>query len=224
MSEPRPSPNPLRLGAPPNRRATTTIATVTAVVVLAAAGVAGVGASVLSASPALGGALLAGAVLLAVPMVWLLLRSLRFGTWLDGTTLVVHGAIASRTCDLAAASDVAIEHELRGQLPLLVVQPPNGGRGIRLRLWTLGGEQPQPLPREQLLALADAVAPAAATGCPEPGKDEDGDAAGRVAAQLKSLATPEESAGPCGMCGSSGSGCAFLERNQVPNAQGQPQA
>jgi hypothetical protein len=59
--------------------------------------------------------------------------AIRSGAWLEGTTLVVRGAVTSRRCDLAAGS-VHLAEDRKTGLPVLTAQDPTGGQRVSVLL------------------------------------------------------------------------------------------
>jgi hypothetical protein len=112
-------------------------------------------------------AVMRGSALCAVPVVlvagWLVLRVLRYGAWLDGTTAVVRGALTTRRVDLATAEvrgDAVRHSETHGHyryvylLPALFAEDPATGEKLKI---PLRGQGLKRLPPAELSALADAI-------------------------------------------------------------------
>lgn len=115
---------------------------------------------------------------------WLLARS--SGAWLAGTTLETRGVRAVTRCDLARTGQVAVGPG-PGGLPVLRCAGEPGGHRVRVRLWRVHDGRPEPLPAEQLRALAGAVAAG--------GDRSRRDAAREVAEEIRSLSARDLAAG-----------------------------
>ena len=85
---------------------------------------------------------------------YLVVRAYRTVIWLEGSELVVRGAVTTRRCDLGvAAVRVAGANWLRGA-PVLQAQQPGAGRWLQTPLRTRSGELLDPV---RLRALANAI-------------------------------------------------------------------
>lgn len=96
--------------------------------------------------------------------VYMVLRILRHGAWLDGTTAHVRGALLTRSVDLASADVTAgtvayrsnrdTLHETVHRIPTIIARDPGTGRTVTVPLQSTGLAA---LPPYELRALADAM-------------------------------------------------------------------
>jgi hypothetical protein len=94
----------------------------------------------------------------------MVLRILRHGAWLDGTTASVRGALLTRSVDLATADVTAgtiayrsnrdTAYETVHRLPTIIARDPGTGRKVTVPLQSTGLVA---LPPYELRALADAM-------------------------------------------------------------------
>lgn len=123
-------------------------------------------------------------VVISPVLVWAVLKLVRSGAWLEGTTLVVRSALVTRRCDLATTPELFLDSiappflSTVGRIPRLVAKDANTRRVVRLPLRGVSGEI---LPPNQLRALAAAISVGVR---PQP-NDRD---AGQVARGLTELA------------------------------------
>ena len=100
--------------------------------------------------------------------LYLVLRTLRAGAWLEGSMLAVRGAFRTRTADLSRAAITVGATTPPGpavrSLPTLVAQDPGTGRRITLPLHS---PNLAPLPPAELRALADAMTTGRTDGDPD---------------------------------------------------------
>ncbi|MBO0804785.1 MAG: hypothetical protein J2P25_17140 [Nocardiopsaceae bacterium] len=114
-------------------------------------------------------------LLAEVAMLFTLLRVVRSAAWLEGGVLVVRTAFATRRCDLASATDAALESVLSSptlmpmpgggmvaagggqRIPVLSVSDGPGRKPVRLRLVEPYRGRGKQLPAPKLIALADAL-------------------------------------------------------------------
>jgi hypothetical protein len=119
-----------------------------------------VGIAAVSSIAAYFGGWIAGIVLLLAvgfPTV------LRTGAWLEGTDLVVRGALLSRRCDLAASA-VRLTEDQKTGLPVLTAQAPSTGQQVSVLL-----REPKRkilIAPQKLQALSNAVMSGGLAGTP----------------------------------------------------------
>lgn len=161
--------------------------------------VLGLVAGVLADAARPGAGWLAGALVgaaCAVPLVECLCWLFRSAAWLEDTTLIVHGTLGTRRCDLAAATRLDLETVT--ELPVgpvaggMAMMPAgrrvlrlvayDGATGRRVALRLVEPATGRPLAPGKLQAVCEAIL---AGRAPEP----DGSPAWRVAAALRAMTT-----------------------------------
>jgi len=111
-------------------------------------------------------------VIISPVLLWAVLKLLRYGAWLEGTTLVVRSSLVTRRCDLATTPELYLDSipppflSTIGRIPRLVAKDANTRSVVHLPLRNVTG---QILPPTQLRALAAAIS----AGARPPPNDHD---------------------------------------------------